>query len=185
MNRKDLLQSIMMGFIIGITLVTIFTIVIVRIELEIKKNHYLSIMKNLNQPETKKGLRILFERDYNYKELLFWEKDQIEFSWENIERRSNPLEILEYGKGRCEEFSILYVGLCLAHGYQSRLVVDIYGDHVWAEVKIDNSWIHVDTEGRFNDPYMYERDWGKKIDLIYAFEDGYFEDVTPKYKMSS
>lgn len=95
----------------------------------------------------------------------------------------DPLEILEYGKGRCGEFSILYVSLCLAHGYSARLVVAMYGDHAWAEVMLQGNWTHIDpTERTVNDPFMYERDWGKDLKLVYAFEDNQIEDVTSKYK---
>ena len=88
-----------------------------------------------------------------------------------------------YGKGKCGEFSILYVALCLAHDYQARLVVDMLGDHAWAEVKVQGFWTHIDpTERKIDDPYMYERDWHKGLSLVYAFEDNQFEDVTSNYK---
>jgi len=153
------------------------------IDLELRKSSYLKIMKNLNRTETKNELRDLFDSDCNYTELLTWENERLVFTWNDIERHEDPLQILEYGKGRCKEFGILYVALCLAHGYQSRLVVDMFGDHLWTEVKIEGNWTHVDPyERRINDPYMYERDWGKDVKLVYAFEDGRFEDVTAKYK---
>ena len=139
-------------------------------------------MENLNRTETKNGLRDLFDRDYNYTELLAWEHERLVF----VERRKvheDPFEILEYGKGRCGEFSILYVSLCLAHGYQARLVVDMFGDHAWAEVKLQGNWTHVDPSSiKINDPCMYERDWDKDLKLVYAFEDRRFEDVTANYK---
>ena len=86
---------------------------------------------------------------------------------------------------------------CLAHGYQSRIVLSFNNTdptnlrdiHVWAEVKLD-SWVHVDPSWNppaWNTPYMYEEkaDWGKDIGSkvkIYAFEDGKYEDVTSNYK---
>lgn len=99
--------------------------------------HYRSITNDLEQNNVKAELRALFDRDYNYTELIKWEKDHLNFTWDKIDRHTNPLEILEYGKGRCGEFAILYVALCQAHGYQSRLVANILGDHEWAEVKLD------------------------------------------------
>lgn len=148
-----------------------------------RKNQYLDIMKNLNQAETRNGLRALFDRNYNYTELLTWTHERLSYTNEPIERYKDPFKIIEYGKGRCQEFSILYVALCLTHGYQTRLIVDIYGDHVWAETKLENNWVHVDpTESRINDPYMYERDWHKDLKLVLAFEDGKVKDVTINYR---
>ena len=151
--------------------------------IEKAKSKCLRIMRNINSTETKNNLRLMFDRDYNYTELLTWLHANLNFSWEKIERHRDPFEILEYGKGRCEEFSILYVSACLAHEYRTRLVVDIFGDHMWAEISLFDKWVHVDpSERRVDDPYMYERDWGKNIKLVYAFEDGRFEDVTSAYR---
>ena len=151
--------------------------------IENTKSKCLRIMQNINSTETKNDLRLMFDRDCNYTELLTWLHGKLNFSWEKIERHQDPFEILEYGKGRCEEFSILYVSVCLAHGYRTRLVVDIFGDHMWAEISLFGKWVHVDpSERRVDDPYMYERDWNKNIKVVYAFEDGRFEDVTLTYR---
>jgi len=147
------------------------------------RSHYSEIMVNLNQADTKNSLRELFDKNMNYTELLNWEKERLTYDAGNIARNEDPLKILEYGKGRCGEFTILYVALCLAHGYQTRIVVDVFGDHVWAEVLDGDIWVHVDTEGRINEPYMYELDWNKKIKLVYAFEENKIVDVTWKYNV--
>ena len=140
-------------------------------------------MKSLNQIGTKNGLKALCDRNCSYTELLTWEHNRLNYTNDVIERHQDPFQILNYGKGRCEEFSILYVALCLAQGYESRLVVDVYGDHVWSEVKLQGIWIHVDPSDQIvNDPYRYERDWHKCIVLILAFEDGSCEDVTANYR---
>lgn len=116
---------------------------------------------------------------------------------ETFERNTDPAKILESGKGRCEEFSILYVAACLAQSYQSRIVVaidvsnprNLIGQHVWAEVKLEG-WVHVDPSDRvWNQTGRYEAwSWGKNIGLkikIYAFEDGKIEDVTLNYKRNA
>ena len=122
--------------------------------------------------------------EYSYLELLAWEHSQLNYTKENIPRHDNPLEILAFGKGRCGEFSILYNALCLACGYRARLAVDIYGDHVWTEVFLNGSWVHVDpTEKIVNDPLMYQRDWHKEVKLVCAFEGGLVLDVTENYRM--
>jgi len=136
MNRRRLLL-IISGIILVLPLILVFFFIALPIiELECNKSKFRGVMKNLNQTETKNGLRALFNKDYNYTELLEWEHERLVYTNEDFERYSDPFRIIEYGKGRCEEFSILYVALCLAHGYQSRLVVDMYGDHVWAEIKL-------------------------------------------------
>jgi len=153
-------------------------------------------MRKLNSAETKTNVRSWFEGDHNITELYEWVHEKLEFVPlnETFERNTDPAEILESGKGRCEEFSILYVAVCLAHSYQSRIIVAIdtnnprklIGQHVWAEVKLD-VWVHVDPSDRvWNEPYRYETwSWGKYIGStveIYAFEEGKCEDITSNYK---
>lgn len=150
------------------------------------ENHYLNIAKKLNGNESKTEVMSWFERNYNFTELYEWVHEKLEFvpTNETFERHTDPSEILESGKGRCEEFTILYVAACLAHGYQSRIIVAVdvsnprsfIGHHVWTEVKLD-SWVHVDPSDRvWNKPYRYETwVWGEDIGSnvkIYAFEDG-------------
>jgi len=170
----------------GIILAILFTFhllpYVIFFRLENCKCQSLDWMKNLNKTETKNTLRVLLDRDYNYTELLTWEHNRLNYTTGKITRYTDPLQILSYGKGRCQEFSILYVALCLASGYSSRLVIDVFGDHTWAEIKLDGIWVHVDpSESRIADPYMYEKDWGKHILLVYAFADGSYEDVTTNY----
>ena len=160
------------------------------------EDHFLNIMKDLDSAERKTEVVSWFEREYNLTELFMWVHKNLEFVPvnETFERNTDPAKILESGKGRCEEFSILFVAGCLAHGYQSRIVVAVdisnpihlVGQHVWAEVKLDG-WVHVDPSDRvWNEPYRYEAwSWGKNIDSkvkIYAFEEGKYEDVTSNYK---
>jgi len=130
-------------------------------------------------------LRTLLERKYALVELLDWIHEKVSWSDDEMERHSDPLEILAYGKGRCGEFSILFTALCLANGYRARLILDMT-DHVWTEVweGAENRWMHVDpSEKRVGDPLMYERDWKKSLSNVYAFENGKMEDVTSSYKM--
>ena len=159
-------------------------------------NYYLDIMGSLSKEETKAALREKFHREYNLTELVRWVNEHLVFD-ENLTkpRYEDPFCILGFGKGRCGEFSILYVAVCLAHGYESRLViaVDISNPfcwsekHAWAEVKVNDAWVHVDpSDKKWDEPYRYETwEWGKHIGStvrIYAFEDGRYEDVTLNYK---
>jgi hypothetical protein len=150
-----------------------------------KVEKYRTISKGITDPPELNQLRGFFNRRYSLKELLDWMHDRLKFVREDIIRHDNPLEIVAYGKGRCGEFSILFTALCLAHNYQARIVLDL-SDHVWTEVW-DNEqkrWIHIDpSEKRIDDPKMYERDWKKNLEEVYAFENGKIENVTENYKI--
>ena len=153
-------------------------------------------MKNLSSNETKTALRNMFDRDYNFTELYQWEHEKVKFAYnETFERSNDPLRILQIGKGKCGEFSVLYVALCLAHGYQSRLVLSVdvsyrifwLPQHKWAEVKLDDQWTHVDPSDQVWNQTSHYRNWswGKGIGSwvqIYAFDDGKVIDVTKYYK---
>lgn len=159
------------------------------------ENYHLDIMENMNSQDSKANVTSWFQRNYNFTELYDWVHGRLEFIPinETFERHTDPVKIYESGKGRCGEFSILYAAACLAHGYQTRIVVavdtsnprNLYVPHGWAEVKLDG-WVHVDpSDNRWNEPHMYEnREWGKDIGStvkIYAFEEAKYEDVTSKY----
>ena len=103
-----------------------------------------NIAQEINRPQTQTSLKSNFDRHYNYTELFVWESQHLNFTYETIQRNTNPVDILNYGKGRCGEFAILYVALCEANGYDARFVDSILGDHEWAQVNINGTWIHVD-----------------------------------------
>ena len=194
-NKKSLasLVIIILIFVVAVMYIWLHACMQERTAFE---NHFLDIMKNLNSTETRTEVISWFEKDYNFTENYEWVNEKLEFIPTNVtfERHTDPSEILESGKGRCEEFSILYVAACLAHGYQSRIIVAVdvsnpikfIGHHVWAEVRLDG-WVHVDPSDRvWNEPYRYEGwFWGKDIGSkvkIYAFEDVKIEDITLNYK---
>lgn len=131
----------------------------------------------------------------DWKQLLEWEHKYLQFTREELPkpRAELPIEIILQSKGRCGEFALLYNGLLLANGYGSRLIVDcsnlqdkskrVAGDHVWVEVFVNNSWIHVDpTEKRINRPLMYALEWNKDVNLVYAITDNEIVDVTKTYQ---
>jgi hypothetical protein len=155
------------------------------IALQIVSN--LEVSKRINDDGIKLDLRNRFDRSYNYTELFLWEHQHLNFTWDKIERHTDPIEILNYGKGRCGEFAILYAALCLAHGYECRFDTNIFGDHQWVEIKVDGEWIHFDpsldpSDPRINDRYTYERDWKSSLILVLAFENSSFYDVTNLYR---
>jgi hypothetical protein len=146
---------------------------------------YREISKTLTDPALLTKLRSFFNRRYTLSELLDWIHENVKFDNGNIVRHNDPLEILAYGKGRCGEFSILFTSLCLAHNYRARLMLDM-SDHVWTEVweNKQERWIHIDpSEKRIDDPLMYERDWKKNLQEVYALENGNVRNETKRYKM--
>lgn len=179
-------------------LVSVFRFAWPLIDRKAFEDHYTSVAQKLNNAENRVEIRKWFSRNYNFTELFEWVHQNLKFvpPEEAFERNTDPISIFESRRGRCEEFSILYVAASLANGYQSRIVVAVdegnpralNGLHVWAEVKLD-AWVHVDPSDRvWNQPYRYKVwFWGKDIGTsvrMYAFEDGICEDVTSNYNGS-
>jgi len=157
-----------------------------QVAIELQKDMQVKIMRTLNASETKSRMRDLFDRDYDYVELVSWVQDQLNFTEKKPKPvPKDPFTIIELEEGKCGEFSILYVSACLAHGYQARLVLILRGsNHEWAEVKINGEWVHVDPTNppmiHVNDPNMYvERN--KTMHLVVAFKSNSYEIVTRKY----
>ena len=156
------------------------------VSLKLVEESQFEIIRNLYNETNSARLRTLFDRQYDYVELVNWTHDQLEY----VDKKPNPIpktpfEILELGEGRCGEFTILYCGACIAHGYEARIVLIVRGsDHEWVEVKIDGEWIHVDPTNppmiHINEPSMY-RDRNKKLDLVIAFDREGYEIVTDVY----
>jgi hypothetical protein len=154
-------------------------------------------------PEYRQELRTYAEAvlhdpidDLDWKQLLNWEHRHLEYSREELPklRVEMPIDIIVQAKGRCGEFALLYNGLLLANGYQTRLVIDcsvlqdkskkVSGDHVWNEILSEGIWMHVDpTEKRINCPSMYALEWSKDVNLVYAIAQKQILDVTENYRI--
>jgi hypothetical protein len=132
----------------------------------------------------------------DWKQLLTWEHRHLEYSKEELPkpRAEMPIDIIVQAKGRCGEFALLYTGLLLAIGYQTRIVMDcselqekskkVAGDHVWNEIFIEGIWMHIDpTERRINCPSMYALEWSKDVNLVYAIAQKQVLDVTGNYRI--
>jgi NADH:ubiquinone oxidoreductase subunit 5 (subunit L)/multisubunit Na+/H+ antiporter MnhA subunit len=157
------------------------------------QTYYLDVMKNLNSSETKAYMFGKINGTYNFSELLNWTYQHLNWSEENFVRYSTPQQILDQGKGKCEEFAIVYVSACLALGYEARIVVarqfylgPVHGFHVWAEVKWNGVWTQADPSPTpfWNDTSRYKSwNWGPRATLVvYAFEDNLIEDVSARYR---
>ncbi|MBX5328596.1 transglutaminase domain-containing protein [Candidatus Bathyarchaeota archaeon A05DMB-5] len=151
---------------------------------------YQSIAQTLTSSEKINYFRNVLGRSYNYTELIQWEN--LMLSWNNSSSMiayTDPIEIYNYGQARCAGYAILYAELCISQGYQCRIVVNIFGDHVWNEVKIDGEWIRVDaspTGAPMNEnigyPLFYEEKWHAPPILALAFEGSSIVDVTSTYR---
>jgi len=175
--------------------------------------HYQKIMKKISSPDYIEKLNNYtnFGRQMHYSWLLTYLGEKVTYTEERIIRHEDPIEILEYGLGRCGEFAIAYTALCIANGWDTRLILDASsgegnGDHVWTELYIIPpypmpvfGWVHVDpTEGAMwtqknplaspydnpyiNNPYMYERDWKKECKEVWGIESDFVERVEDNYQ---
>ena len=76
--------------------------------------------------------------------------------------------VLQAERGRCGEYSMLLYRMLRALGHESHWVVD-WADHVWAEIYLNDRWIHLDPcEAAVDEPLLYEG-WGKKQTYIVGF----------------
>ncbi len=146
---------------------------------------YRRISEKLADPQLQTRLKKFFTKRQTLPELLEWVHARVKFNKGDIVRHNDPFEIIEYGQGMCREFSVLFTAVCLANGYRARIILDL-SNHAWTEVwdTGQNRWFHVDpSEKRIGDPEIYERDWKKNLEEVYAFENGVMEDVTKNYKI--
>jgi hypothetical protein len=128
----------------------------------------------------------------NYLQLLNWTRRHL--AWGTATSKTNPLEILKIGRGACEDYARVYVGLLLVNNYTARLILDCSyswwpikeaGNHSWAEVLINGTWVPVDASldpsYGVNNSYLYARGWNKTMNHIIAITENDILDVTPSY----
>lgn len=89
---------------------------------------------------------------------------------------------MELRRGRCAEFSVLYVAACLANGIEARYVRSYPpDDHIWAEVNIGSEWLMVETvDGYVSDP-LKRFNQGFNVTYVVSFEPYRMENVTHRY----
>jgi hypothetical protein len=128
----------------------------------------------------------------NYLELLNWTRRHL--AWGAATFKTNPIEILKIGRGACEDYAWVYVGLLVADNYTARLILDCSfslwpikeaGNHSWVEVFINGTWVPIDPSldpsYGVNNPYLYARGWNKTINQIYAITENEILEVTSSY----
>lgn len=94
-------------------------------------------------------------------------------------------KLLETRKGRCGEWAQTFTLSARALGFRVRAVHD-WTDHVWTEVylpdDVSGRWIHADScEDIMDEPLLYEKGWGKKLNYCIATGVDVVLDVTRKY----
>ncbi|KAK9131624.1 hypothetical protein Scep_011152 [Stephania cephalantha] len=98
-------------------------------------------------------------------------------------RYNDPLKLVETRRGRCGEWANCFTLYCRAFGYESRLVLD-FTDHLWTECYSSylGRWMHLDPcEGIYDNPLLYEKGWGKKLNYVIAVSKDGVYDVTKRY----
>lgn len=101
--------------------------------------------------------------------------------------RYNDLgKLLETRKGRCGEWAQAFTLIARAAGLRARAVHD-WTDHVWTEIytPVDGNggrWVHADScENVLDEPLLYEKGWGKKLNYCVATGVDCVTDVTRRY----
>ncbi|GAX21413.1 peptide-N4-(N-acetyl-beta-glucosaminyl) asparagine amidase [Fistulifera solaris] len=83
-------------------------------------------------------------------------------------RYNSARHVVEARQGRCGEYSVLLFTVLRALGQEARWVVD-WADHVWAEIRLQGRWIHLDPcEAAVDENAIYQG-WGKQQTYILAF----------------
>lgn len=96
-------------------------------------------------------------------------------------RYNSVRKLLETRKGRCGEYANLFGLVCRSVGFETRFISD-FTDHVWIECRVDGKWIMADAcEGVIDEPSMYEKGWGKKLNYILGIGSDHVSDVTGTY----
>ena len=79
----------------------------------------------------------------------------------------------------------MYVAACLAHGIEARYVCSFPpDDHAWAEIKMNDEWLAVETvDGYITVPFR-RYDQGFNVTKVIAYEPFRYVDVTDRYVRS-
>lgn len=101
-------------------------------------------------------------------------------------RYNDAGKLLETRKGRCGEWAQAFTLIARAAGLRVRAVHD-WTDHVWTEVYAPDDaeggrWVHADScENVLDEPLLYEKGWGKKLNYCVATGVDGVMDVTRRY----
>lgn len=114
-------------------------------------------------------------------------------SFTRFPRYNSARYVLENRRGRCGEYSMLLYRFLRTLGHECRWVVD-WADHVWAEIRVDNRWVHMDPCEAALDHNLLYQEWGKKQTFVLgfclpsgarSFKYPLIEDITQRYTTDS
>ncbi len=161
------------------------------------KNGGIEEMNLLRKVEVKNAIRENITayfgtaRNYTIEDLFRWENNYLK--WADtlgvFDRKSDPREILSFGKGKCGEYASLFASACTAIGIDVKIVVSEKADfsngaHAWNQVLIDGSWVNVDASlSLVNSTERYRAwDWWNGLGadyFIFSFDQtGICADIT-------
>lgn len=86
--------------------------------------------------------------------------------------------------GACGEFTYLFIEFCKALDIPARKIQNCGIDHTWAEVKIDGTWIPVETTQYIglNASHFYNCSWTRNLLYVYSKDsENKRIDLTEKY----
>eukprot|EP00178_Gracilaria_changii_P027987 TRINITY_DN939_c0_g1_i1.p2 TRINITY_DN939_c0_g1~~TRINITY_DN939_c0_g1_i1.p2 ORF type:complete len:431 (+),score=48.54 TRINITY_DN939_c0_g1_i1:42-1334(+) len=100
-------------------------------------------------------------------------------------RYNDAAKLLETRRGRCGEWAQAFTLITRSLGFRVRSVHD-WTDHVWTEVYLPEDstgrWVHADScEDIMDEPLLYEKGWGKKLNYCIATGVDVVLDVTKRY----
>ncbi|KAI0564579.1 Transglutaminase-like protein [Gracilaria domingensis] len=100
-------------------------------------------------------------------------------------RYNDAAKLLETRRGRCGEWAQAFTLIARSLGFRVRAVHD-WTDHVWTEVYLPEDstgrWVHADScEDIMDEPLLYEKGWGKKLNYCIATGVDVVLDVTKRY----
>ncbi|CCH62664.1 hypothetical protein TBLA_0H03830 [Henningerozyma blattae CBS 6284] len=98
-------------------------------------------------------------------------------------RYNDPIKLLETRVGRCGEWCNLFTLILKSFGLEARYIWN-REDHVWCEYYSNylKRWVHLDScEQSFDQPYIYSKNWNKKMSYCIAFSRYGVQDVSKRY----
>ncbi|KAL6945037.1 hypothetical protein ACO0QE_002480 [Hanseniaspora vineae] len=98
-------------------------------------------------------------------------------------RYNSPYMLLKTKTGRCGEWANMFLFILKSFGITSRYIWN-REDHVWSEYYNDKEkrWIHLDScENSYDQPFIYSKNWNKKMSYCFAFGSDAVADVSAKY----
>lgn len=98
-------------------------------------------------------------------------------------RYNDPIKLLETRAGRCGEWCNLFTLILKSFGLDTRYIWN-KEDHVWCEYysNYHKNWLHLDScEQSFNQPYIYSKNWNKKMSYCISFSNEGVHDVSKRY----